>query len=319
MPVPRPGDQPLLEHAQHVEVERDGRRDAGQVVGGGRELGPNGLDLDVGGQRGGGPARDDALVAGRPVQDAHRVAAPRVVREEAGEATDPLRRQRHHRQVPPRPRVPALRALSHQIQLVDRATGGPHADALLYAPWRTDPRPPWGLLHGTYAFTGVADFWRTERHALTGPRADLAHFEFAVWRDAVAIALRTLADQPGLTPWGRRFDGGQEQAHGLGGPGAVGRRGVRPGQPERAGPRARPGPHVLRQDVHDRDGHRAGPPRQPAPRAAVAPAVGVQIGEDEDQMPAVGAATPRRDIPGPAAGCPSSATASRSAPLAAGE
>ncbi|MEU8483775.1 HEXXH motif domain-containing protein [Streptomyces sp. NPDC048641] len=98
-----------------------------------------------------------------------------------------------------------LNALSHQIQLVDRAAGGPRADTLLYAPWRTDPRPAWGLLHGTYAFTGVAGFWRTERHALTGPRAALAHFEFAVWRDAVAIALRTLDDRPGLTPWGRAF------------------------------------------------------------------------------------------------------------------
>jgi HEXXH motif-containing protein len=98
-----------------------------------------------------------------------------------------------------------LNALSHQIQLVDREARTPRQDTLLYAPWRTDPRPPWGLLHGTYAFTGVADFWRTERHALTGPRADLAHFEFAVWRDAVAIALRTLEDKSGLTPWGRRF------------------------------------------------------------------------------------------------------------------
>ncbi|WP_329434484.1 HEXXH motif domain-containing protein [Streptomyces sp. NBC_00056] len=98
-----------------------------------------------------------------------------------------------------------LNGLSHQIQLVDRAARGPRQDTLLYAPWRTDPRPPWGLLHGTYAFTGVADFWRTERHALAGPRAVLAHFEFAVWRDAVAIALRTLAGQPGLTPWGRSF------------------------------------------------------------------------------------------------------------------
>ncbi|WP_432167349.1 HEXXH motif domain-containing protein [Streptomyces sp. bgisy031] len=98
-----------------------------------------------------------------------------------------------------------LNGLSHQIQLVDRSARAPRQDTLLYAPWRTDPRPPWGLLHGTYAFTGVADFWRTERHALTGHRAVLAHFEFAVWRDAVAIALRTLAGQPGLTPWGRRF------------------------------------------------------------------------------------------------------------------
>lgn len=106
-----------------------------------------------------------------------------------------------------------LNALSHQIQLVDRAARGPRQDTLLYAPWRSDPRPPWGLLHGTYAFTGVAGFWRTERHALTGPRAALAHFEFAVWREAVAIALRTLSAQPGLTPWGRRFvDGMARQA-----------------------------------------------------------------------------------------------------------
>lgn len=93
-----------------------------------------------------------------------------------------------------------LNGLSHQIQLVDRAARGPLQDTLFYAPWRTDPRPPWGLLHGTYAFTGVADFWRAERHALTGPRAVLAHFEFAVWREAVAIALHTLVAQPGLTP-----------------------------------------------------------------------------------------------------------------------
>jgi len=98
-----------------------------------------------------------------------------------------------------------LNGLSHQIQLVDRTAAGPQPDTLLYAPWRTDPRPPWGLLHGTYAFMGVADFWRAERQALTGSRAALAHFEFAVWRDAVAIALRTLDGQPALTPWGRRF------------------------------------------------------------------------------------------------------------------
>ncbi|MET7930874.1 hypothetical protein ABZT43_44830, partial [Streptomyces sp. NPDC005349] len=31
-----------------------------------------------------------------------------------------------------------------RIQLVDRAARGPRQDTLFYAPWRTDPRPPWG-------------------------------------------------------------------------------------------------------------------------------------------------------------------------------
>ncbi|MDG4863477.1 HEXXH motif domain-containing protein [Streptomyces sp. T-3] len=97
----------------------------------------------------------------------------------------------------------ALNGLSHQIGLVDREAPG--KDVLLYAPWRTDPRPPWGLLHGAYAFSGVVEFWRTERHALTGPAADLAHFEYAVWRDAVVGALATLGEQDGLSVWGRRF------------------------------------------------------------------------------------------------------------------
>ncbi|MFE2737913.1 hypothetical protein [Streptomyces sp. NPDC059349] len=73
-------------------------------------------------------------------------------------------------------------------------------------------------------------------------------------------------------------------------PAAVGGRGARAGQQEAAGLRARPRPDVLGQHMDDRDGHRAAPPGEPAPGAAVAPVVGVQIGEDEDQMPAVGAA-----------------------------
>ncbi|MGJ3559379.1 hypothetical protein ACR6C2_13995 [Streptomyces sp. INA 01156] len=63
-------------------------------------------------------------------------------------------------------------------------------------------------MHGAFAFAGVADFWRVERHALHGHRADLAHFEFAVWRDAVTQALRSLSapePQACLTDWGRRF------------------------------------------------------------------------------------------------------------------
>jgi HEXXH motif-containing protein len=91
-----------------------------------------------------------------------------------------------------------LNGLLHQLSLYD---DGP----LLYAPWRGDPRPLSGVLHGTYAFAGVADFWRVERRALSGPPAALAHFEFAVWRAAIAEALGTLLASDGLTGVGRRF------------------------------------------------------------------------------------------------------------------
>ncbi|WP_405621077.1 HEXXH motif domain-containing protein [Streptomyces sp. NBC_00076] len=98
----------------------------------------------------------------------------------------------------------ALNGLMHQLPLCeDPLTSG--EPRLLYAPWRGDPRPPAGLLHGAYAFAGVADFWRVERHALTGAAADLAHFEFALWRAALTEALESLRSCPELTAPGRRF------------------------------------------------------------------------------------------------------------------
>ena len=60
-------------------------------------------------------------------------------------------------------------------------------------------------MHGIYAFAGVADFWRVERSTLAGPEAALAHFEFAVWREAVVRAVETLRSHDVLTPLGRRF------------------------------------------------------------------------------------------------------------------
>ncbi|MCX5246637.1 HEXXH motif domain-containing protein [Streptomyces sp. NBC_00201] len=68
---------------------------------------------------------------------------------------------------------------------------------LFHAPWRDDPRPLGGLVHGAYAFSGVAHYWRTRG-------ADgLAGFEFALWRSAVQAVLETLRDHPALTPLGR--------------------------------------------------------------------------------------------------------------------
>ncbi|WP_461031029.1 aKG-HExxH-type peptide beta-hydroxylase, partial [Streptomyces sparsus] len=97
-----------------------------------------------------------------------------------------------------------LNALLHQLPLCGdtRPDGSP---LLLHAPWRGDPRPPSGLLHGVYAFAGVAAFWRVERHSLTGPEAVLAHFEYALWRQAVGEVAETLRHHEVLTAWGRRF------------------------------------------------------------------------------------------------------------------
>jgi HEXXH motif-containing protein len=72
-------------------------------------------------------------------------------------------------------------------------------EELFHAPWRDDPRPLGGLVHGAYAFSGVARYWRTRG------TEGLAGFEFALWRDAVREALTTLHHHPALTPLGRRL------------------------------------------------------------------------------------------------------------------
>ncbi|MFD0200934.1 MULTISPECIES: aKG-HExxH-type peptide beta-hydroxylase [Saccharothrix] len=74
----------------------------------------------------------------------------------------------------------------------------PGREALFYAPWREDPRPAAGLLHGTYAHLGVAGFWRSR----TGPAAQV---EYARWRSAALITAETLLAGDELTPTGTRF------------------------------------------------------------------------------------------------------------------
>jgi len=69
-----------------------------------------------------------------------------------------------------------------------------------YSPWRDDPRPPFGLLHGAYAYLAVTRFWRAEA-AASGHA--LAQFEFARWRSAVAESADALDGC--LTPAGARF------------------------------------------------------------------------------------------------------------------
>jgi HEXXH motif-containing protein len=76
---------------------------------------------------------------------------------------------------------------------------------LMYAPWRDDPRPPRGLVHGIYAYCGVAAFWRRHRTRAHAGEAMLAHFEFALWRSEVWSSLLGLRGRPELTDLGRRF------------------------------------------------------------------------------------------------------------------
>ena len=74
-----------------------------------------------------------------------------------------------------------------------------------YAPWRDDPRPIAGLLHGVYAHLGVAGYWRRQRGHERGDGALRAHTEFARWRDASVLAARTLSTSGRLTPEGEVF------------------------------------------------------------------------------------------------------------------
>ncbi|MFI0447059.1 HEXXH motif domain-containing protein [Actinomadura sp. 6N118] len=93
-----------------------------------------------------------------------------------------------------------LGALMDLVPLTRPDDGSRH-----YAPWRDDPRPINGLLHGAYAHLGVAGFWRRQRAHERGATTMRAHIEFARWRDAAALTARTLAASGRLTDAGETF------------------------------------------------------------------------------------------------------------------
>ncbi|GGL13077.1 HEXXH motif domain-containing protein [Mangrovihabitans endophyticus] len=79
----------------------------------------------------------------------------------------------------------------------------PRDAGTFWAPWRPDPRPLSGLLHGTFAFLAVAETWRVLRAA--GVQPERAEAEFAVRRRQLAEVLAVLPGVPALSPQGRRF------------------------------------------------------------------------------------------------------------------
>ncbi|MER5948319.1 HEXXH motif-containing putative peptide modification protein [Streptomyces sp. NPDC001904] len=89
-----------------------------------------------------------------------------------------------------------LAALSDLVQLHTADTAARH-----WAPWRPDPRPFDGLLHGTYAHLALADLW--QRAALAGmPGAWPRH---ARYRAQVAAVLPEVERAPELTRAGGEF------------------------------------------------------------------------------------------------------------------
>jgi len=106
--------------------------------------------------------------------------------------------------------APMAAALVHEFQHI-RLGGLLHLVRLtiddprerLYAPWRDDPRPIAGVLHGIYAFFGVTSFWRAL--ATAEPGHALAAFEFAHWRAQVRRTLVSVRGDASLTPAGHRF------------------------------------------------------------------------------------------------------------------
>ncbi|MBE1534355.1 HEXXH motif domain-containing protein [Actinomadura algeriensis] len=118
---------------------------------------------------------------------------------------------------PPDPLFLAV-TLAHEVQHT-KLTGlldvvpltRPDDGSRYYAPWRTDPRPVSGLLQGAYAHLGIAAFWRTQRHHETGDSALRAQADFARWRTATDLIVRTLAATGALTPDGERFVAGMAE------------------------------------------------------------------------------------------------------------
>ncbi|MGO4760843.1 HEXXH motif-containing putative peptide modification protein, partial [Streptomyces sp. 2MCAF27] len=93
--------------------------------------------------------------------------------------------------------------LSALLDLVPLIHGG--LEEIHYAPWRVDPRPLRGLLHGVYAFLGATAFWQARRHAVLDETTPSADFEFALRRAQTSHGLRTLRTHAELTALGDRF------------------------------------------------------------------------------------------------------------------
>jgi len=96
----------------------------------------------------------------------------------------------------------------HALGAIDDVISGPTAAPRFYSPWREDPRPLAGVLHGAIAFAGVAWWWAQCHGAamMAGRQKECA--VHAHRRAAqVARATDTLRDHAELTPMGQQILG----------------------------------------------------------------------------------------------------------------
>ncbi len=74
-----------------------------------------------------------------------------------------------------------------------------------YAPWRDDPRPLDGLLHGVYAFVSVVEFWHGQRGLVPASLARRAEFNLAYRARQVGVAVAGMRGLTQFTDLGREF------------------------------------------------------------------------------------------------------------------
>jgi HEXXH motif-containing protein len=80
-----------------------------------------------------------------------------------------------------------------------------HRCEYFYAPWRDDPRPLDGVLHGIYAFTSVVEFWHDRRDREPGTRTPNAESAFVLRALQVRMAIEDVTASDRLNEQGTRF------------------------------------------------------------------------------------------------------------------
>lgn len=74
------------------------------------------------------------------------------------------------------------------------------------SPWRTDPRPIRGIVHGIFAFDGVASFWKAVSEGETASKHQgLARERLRAVHEQLSAAIHEIRDSDELTPAGREL------------------------------------------------------------------------------------------------------------------
>jgi HEXXH motif-containing protein len=149
--------------------------------------------------------------AAGPIAEGVRVIVPLEPQSDLDSETSPAAFGAIATSCPPHP-VSMAETLVHEFQhtklcgLMDMLPLTVPCAERGYAPWREDPRPLSGILHGVYAFTGIVRFWDVQRRLETEPDGILrASVLYERWRLATEFVTRTLLDREFLTPVGVCF------------------------------------------------------------------------------------------------------------------